>query len=133
VVLSAFPLTPNGKVDRKALPAPAKAGLAHSTYEPPLGQIETTLAQIWSELLRVERVGRNDNFFELGGHSLVATRLISKVRSEWDIEIPLTTVFAKARLAEFSEAIVDSQLSQFDAADIELLVAQQRDLASPGA
>jgi amino acid adenylation domain-containing protein len=129
VVLSALPLTPNGKIDRKALPALADADRAQSPYEPPQGQIETTLAQIWSELLRVERVGRHDHFFERGGHSLLATQLLSRVRSEWDIDIPLVTVFSNARLEEFSAAIVDCQLSQFDPEDLERIVAQQKDRA----
>ncbi|WKB55581.1 non-ribosomal peptide synthetase [Eleftheria terrae] len=126
VVLPALPLTPNGKVDRKALPAPADTGLARSAHEPPQGDTETTLAQIWSELLRVQRVGRNDHFFELGGHSLLATQLISRVRSEWDIEISLATLFSKARLSEFSDAIVDYQLAQFDADALQSIVAQQK-------
>jgi amino acid adenylation domain-containing protein len=129
VVLSALPLTPNGKIDRKALPAPAHAGLSQSAYEPPQGEIETVLAQIWGDLLGVERIGRQDHFFELGGHSLLATRLISRVRSEWDIEISLMTVFSKARLSEFSEAIIDSQLSELSEADIARLVAEERGLA----
>jgi amino acid adenylation domain-containing protein len=128
VVLHALPLTPNGKIDRKALPLPINTGLMQSAYEPPEGRTEIMLAQIWSELLDVERIGRQDHFFELGGHSLLATRLISKVRSEWDIEISLMTVFSNPRLSEFSEAIVDCQLAEFDADDIESIIDQQRDL-----
>ncbi|MGO1000205.1 non-ribosomal peptide synthase/polyketide synthase [Lysobacter sp. CA196] len=126
VVLHALPVTPNGKVDRKALPLPLGAGLAPSAFEAPEGEIETELAQIWSELLGIERIGRQDHFFELGGHSLLATRLISRVRSQWEIDIPLLTVFSNARLTEFAEAIVDHQLAQFDADDLELIAAQQR-------
>ncbi|MER8951102.1 phosphopantetheine-binding protein, partial [Mesorhizobium sp. M0809] len=70
VQLAALPLTANGKLDRKGLPAPDDDAYARAAYEAPQGEIETTLAQIWAELLRVERVGRHDNFFELGGHSL---------------------------------------------------------------
>jgi amino acid adenylation domain-containing protein len=128
VVLHALPVTPNGKIDRKALPLPMTTGLAQSAYEPPEGRTEIMLAQIWSELLGVERIGRQDHFFELGGHSLLATRLISRVRSEWDIEISLMTVFSNARLAEFSDAIVDCQLAQFDADLIDSIVAQQQGL-----
>jgi amino acid adenylation domain-containing protein len=131
VVLEAFPLTPNGKIDRNALPAPVNAG--QGTYEVPEGETETTLARIWSELLHVERVGRQDHFFELGGHSLLATRLISRVRSEWDIEIPLVTLFSKARLAEFSAAVVDCQLAQFDADELHRIVTQQQVPAGQGA
>ncbi|WP_190285780.1 non-ribosomal peptide synthetase [Montanilutibacter psychrotolerans] len=128
VVLHTLPVTPNGKIDRKALPLPMTAGLIQNAYEAPEGETETALAQIWSELLGIERIGRQEHFFELGGHSLLATRLISRVRSEWDIEISLVTVFSNPRLSEFSEAIVDCQLSQFDADDIESIVAQHRGL-----
>ncbi|MCG1019978.1 amino acid adenylation domain-containing protein, partial [Mycetohabitans sp. B4] len=79
VRLDAFPLTPNGKLDRRALPAPDDAALAHQAYEAPQGELETTLAEIWAELLGVERVGRHDSFFALGGHSLLAVRLMNRV------------------------------------------------------
>ncbi|WP_157083614.1 non-ribosomal peptide synthetase, partial [Bradyrhizobium manausense] len=78
VRLAALPLTVNGKVDRNALAAPDDEAYAHRAYEPPQGEIETTLAQIWAELLGVERIGRHDNFFELGGHSLLAVQLLSR-------------------------------------------------------
>ncbi|MGG5292458.1 hypothetical protein, partial [Pseudomonas shirazensis] len=67
--LEALPLSPNGKLDRKALPIPDTEALHNRVYEAPEGETETLLAAIWSELLGVERVGRHDNFFELGGHS----------------------------------------------------------------
>jgi len=80
VQLDALPLTPNGKLDRKALPAPDGAALISREYEAPQGETETVLAQLWAELLKVERVGRHDNFFELGGHSLLAVTLIERMR-----------------------------------------------------
>src|SRR4029450_2949331 len=76
VVLDALPLTQNGKLDRKALPTPDASALATTAYEPPQGPVEQTLADIWAELLEVDRVGRHDNFFALGGHSLLAVRLL---------------------------------------------------------
>ncbi|MER8563791.1 vitamin B12 dependent-methionine synthase activation domain-containing protein, partial [Mesorhizobium sp. M1204] len=78
VRLSVLPLTANGKLDRKALPSPADDAYARAAYEAPRGEIETALAQIWAELLGVERVGRHDNFFELGGHSLLAVQVLSR-------------------------------------------------------
>ncbi|MBB4189177.1 amino acid adenylation domain-containing protein [Sinorhizobium terangae] len=78
VRLAALPLTPNGKLDRKALPAPEDDAYARRSYEAPQGAVETALAEIWAELLGIERIGRNDNFFELGGHSLLAVQLLSR-------------------------------------------------------
>ncbi|MDA9489392.1 non-ribosomal peptide synthetase, partial [Bradyrhizobium sp. CCBAU 11361] len=72
VPIAALPLTVNGKLDRKALPAPADEAYALAAYEAPRGEVETMLAGIWAELLGLERVGRHDHFFELGGHSLLA-------------------------------------------------------------
>ncbi|WP_157375981.1 AMP-binding enzyme, partial [Burkholderia ubonensis] len=71
VCLEQLPLTPNGKLDRKALPAPDLDALHTRRYEPPVGEVEHALADIWAQLLNVERVGRHDNFFDLGGHSLL--------------------------------------------------------------
>ena len=94
VALESMPLTVNGKVDRKALPAPDNSAYVTRTYEAPQGEVEQTLARIWSELLKVERVGRHDNFFELGGHSLLGVRLLSRVRAELQVELSLSAVFA---------------------------------------
>ncbi|MER9852331.1 amino acid adenylation domain-containing protein, partial [Mesorhizobium sp. M0106] len=80
VRLAALPLTANGKLDRKALPVPDDDAYARAAYEAPQGEIETALAQIWTELLGVERVGRHDHFFELGGHSLLAVQLMERLR-----------------------------------------------------
>ena len=79
-MLDALPLTPNGKLDRKALPDTESDGYARRGYEAPVGETEVTLAELWSEVLGVERVGRRDHFFELGGHSLLAVRLIEPMR-----------------------------------------------------
>src|SRR4029077_14102074 len=70
VQLESLPLTANGKLDRKALPSPEGGAAGVRGYEAPVGEIETALAAIWAELLKVKRVGRHDNFFALGGHSL---------------------------------------------------------------
>ena len=80
VRLAAMPVSANGKLDRKALPAPDGEAVAQQAYEAPEGAIEERLAAIWAELLAVERVGRRDNFFELGGHSLLAVQLIERMR-----------------------------------------------------
>src|SRR4029077_5258679 len=80
VRLESMPLTPNGKLDRNALPVPEGEAYITRGYEAPIGEIETQLAEIWAEVLKVERVGRHDNFFELGGHSLLAITLIERMR-----------------------------------------------------
>ncbi len=80
VCLEAFPLTPNGKLDRRALPVPDEAAFAHRIYAVPQGDTEIALAAIWRELLGVEQVSRHDSFFALGGHSLLAVRMVERLR-----------------------------------------------------
>ncbi|MFV3406513.1 amino acid adenylation domain-containing protein [Pseudomonas sp. NY15463] len=109
VALPAFPLTANGKLDRRALPAPDRTALFERGYEAPQGELERTLAQIWSELLQVERVGRRDHFFELGGHSLLAMRLVSQVRLRLGAELPLNALFAHAELAALADYLTSAQ------------------------
>jgi hypothetical protein len=83
VALDAVPLTPNGKVDRAALPDPFKgAAMASATYEPPAPGMEQLLARIWADVLKIERIGAQDNFFELGGHSLLSLRVAAAVEKE---------------------------------------------------
>ncbi|WP_213781870.1 phosphopantetheine-binding protein, partial [Caballeronia sp. dw_276] len=88
VMLDALPLTSNGKLDRRALPAPDR-DVDASAYVEPRGETEQALAAIWAEVLGRERVGARDDFFGLGGHSLLATQVIARLRSELDIELPL--------------------------------------------
>src|SRR5262245_46798804 len=92
VVLEALPLTPNGKLDRKALPAPEGAAYGQREYQAPRGPVETALAQIWAELLQVERVSRHDHFFELGGHSLLVTRMVDRARRH-GLSVDIRTIF----------------------------------------
>ncbi|HEY2738311.1 MAG TPA: amino acid adenylation domain-containing protein, partial [Thermoanaerobaculia bacterium] len=101
VRLAALPLTPNGKVDRNALPAPdgQSAGTIHAAPRTPTEEI---VAGIWAELLGVERVGVDDSFFALGGHSLQGTRVMSRLRSAFGIEVPLRTLFEAPVLADFA-------------------------------
>ncbi|HEU4885442.1 MAG TPA: amino acid adenylation domain-containing protein, partial [Longimicrobium sp.] len=104
VVLEALPLTANGKLDRKALPAPEGDAYARGSYEAPLGEIEAALAGIWAEVLGVERVGRRDNFFELGGHSLLAIKLIGRMRQA-GLHTEVRALFTTPVLAELALAV----------------------------
>ena len=99
VPLEALPLSPNGKLDRKALPAPEmRLALASPrVYEPPQNETETRLAEIWQEILQVEAIGRNDDFFALGGHSLLAARVVARIRQQWACEFALRTLFLKLK------------------------------------
>ncbi|MFA8408516.1 amino acid adenylation domain-containing protein [Burkholderia pseudomallei] len=105
VRLDAWPLTPNGKLDRRALPAPADDAYARAEYEAPQGAREEALAAIWRELLHVERVSRHDNFFELGGHSLLAVQLVSRLRQALSVEVALGTVFDAPVLSALAERL----------------------------
>ncbi|WP_408953367.1 amino acid adenylation domain-containing protein [Lysobacter sp. Hz 25] len=105
VTLAALPLTPNGKLDRKALPAPGDDAVIRREFEAPQGEVETALAQIWCELLGLERVGRHDQFFELGGHSLLALQLVTRLRSTLGLEFALREVFAQPSLEGMARAL----------------------------
>ncbi|MBX8615752.1 amino acid adenylation domain-containing protein [Pseudomonas cichorii] len=105
VRLDAWPLTANGKVDRRALPVPDRDALFTGEYQAPEGELEIALAQIWSELLQVERVGRHDRFFELGGHSLLAMRMVSQVRHRLSLELSLGDLFADSALAAVAQCL----------------------------
>jgi amino acid adenylation domain-containing protein len=104
VSLETLPLTPNGKLDRKALPAPEGDAYARRSYEAPLGEVETALAGIWSEVLGLERVGRWDHFFELGGHSLLAIRVIERMRRV-GLYADVGALFTTPVLAELALAV----------------------------
>jgi len=101
--LQALPLSPNGKLDRKALPEPD--ALPERPFEAAEGPTETLMAALWCELLEVERVGRHDNFFELGGHSLLAVTLTSRLR-EAGLEADVRALFDQPTLAGYA-AITD--------------------------
>ncbi|WP_122711247.1 non-ribosomal peptide synthetase, partial [Pseudomonas viridiflava] len=118
VRLDAWPLTANGKVDRRALPVPDREALPGRDYEAPQGALETAVAEIWSSLLHVERVGRHDHFFELGGHSLLAVNLIAQMRRQ-GLDADIRTLFAQPTLAALAAAIGNSQQTQVPANLIE--------------
>jgi amino acid adenylation domain-containing protein len=104
VALPAMPLTPSGKVDRRALAhLRSSDGRAHQGGEAPRTPVEQQLAHLWAELLGLEQVGREDNFFALGGHSLLAVSLMSRVHQQWGRELPLYALFAGPTVAQLAE------------------------------
>jgi acyl carrier protein len=105
VILERFPLTGNGKLDRRALPAPELGAYATSQYEVPEGKVEEALADIWQRLLRVERVGRKDNFFALGGHSLQGMQLIAQIEQKLVVGLPPTAVFQYPTVQQMASAV----------------------------
>jgi acyl-CoA synthetase (AMP-forming)/AMP-acid ligase II/acyl carrier protein len=117
--LSSIPLTPNGKVDRQALPKPQAAGASEQGYVAPRTEAEQEIAAVWQAVLNCERVGVNDDFFELGGHSLLATQVISRINKLFNIQLPLRRFFEAKTIEALAEVI-----------DISLLNAQ--DLQKPG-
>jgi amino acid adenylation domain-containing protein len=105
-----WPLTPNGKLDRKALPAPPRPGTDPARERvAPRDVIEEMLATIWAELLGVEHPGVEDSFFELGGHSLLATQLLSRLRQTFQVEMPLRLLFQSPTIATLSRLLVEHE------------------------
>ncbi|WP_340615913.1 amino acid adenylation domain-containing protein [Xenorhabdus entomophaga] len=104
VMLDAFPMSANGKLDRKALPIPDSAAIVSREYEAPQGEIEQKLASVWQSLLNLEQVGRQDNFFELGGHSLLVVNLIEQLRQQ-SLSLDVSAVFSAPTLASMSALI----------------------------
>jgi hypothetical protein len=105
VALNSLPLTANGKLDRRALPAPELSSYLTRDYEPPQGEVEEALAEIWRKLLRLDRVGRNDNFFELGGNSLVATRVATHLNYRLGLEFPVRAIFENPVFTEMASFV----------------------------
>ena len=104
VHLDQLPLTPNGKLDRRALPAPESDAYVTHGYQPPQGEMETRLAAIWAEVLKLDRVGRNDNFFELGGHSLLAISLVERMRRQ-GFQVDVRALFSTSTLAQLAATV----------------------------
>ena len=135
VRLESMPLTPNGKVDKKALPEPEGNFELINEYVAPETEIEKKLTSIWQELLGVEKIGIQDNFFELGGHSILVTQVISKIRTEFNNELPLNTLFESTTIQTLSKRINADRLNEghlkpipaiIRKGDIPLSFAQER-------
>ncbi|PYT11829.1 MAG: non-ribosomal peptide synthetase, partial [Acidobacteria bacterium] len=124
VVLAALPRTPNGKLDRRALPAPGPSKLtADEAHVAPLTPEEKKLARLWGHVLKTDRVGLNDNFFEAGGHSLLATQLMSRLREAFKIDLSLRALFDAPTVAGLLRAIDSARAVSGEQAVQELRTA----------
>ena len=123
VVLKEMPLTPNGKIDRKMLPAPEFERSAQDNV-PPRTPFERALTDIWMDLLEIQNVGIHDDFFERGGHSLVATRLVSQIRDRFDVEVPIRAIFEKRTIERLALYIAELQANAAAPDEVEKLLAE---------
>ncbi len=124
VPLRELPLTPGGKVDRRALPLPDTGMHAQVAYVPPRTPVERELARMWQEVLQVERVGIFDNFFTLGGHSLLATQLLARVRIAFQVDLPLRLLFEQPTIAGLSQALAQHQAARTEQERIDALLVE---------
>ncbi|HJP95209.1 MAG TPA: amino acid adenylation domain-containing protein [Pyrinomonadaceae bacterium] len=114
VMLTTFPLTTSGKIDRLALPAPERNLETEEGYIAPRGALEQVLATIFAEVLKLERIGVRDNFFDLGGHSLSATQIVSRVREAFRMELPVRKIFEQPTVEGLAQALLEEYGEQID-------------------
>jgi amino acid adenylation domain-containing protein len=119
VRLDALPFTSNGKLNQHALPPPNQSAVLTRNYEAPQDEMEITIAQIWQELLSLDRIGRNDHFFELGGHSLLATQVVQRIHQKCHVNVALRVLFEKPLLHAFAEAVLSMQFEIFFGKDMK--------------
>jgi amino acid adenylation domain-containing protein len=130
VFLDSFPLTPNGKVNRKALPAPdEKRPELQVSYVAPRNPVEEVLAGICAEVLKVEKVGIHDNFFEVGGHSLLATQVMARVRGAFQVDVPLRVLFEKPTIGELATTIAGQRVVELDGEEFSSTLAELESLS----
>ncbi|WP_292877327.1 non-ribosomal peptide synthetase/type I polyketide synthase [Nostoc sp. NMS1] len=130
VQLDVLPLTPNGKINRWALPTPDPSQIClENNFVAPRTPTEEILADIWAEVLELEKVGIHDDFFEMGGHSLLATQLISRLREAFSIELPLRYLFESPTIAELAELLTAQQIEQAETNMLEQLLTEIDELS----
>ncbi|QDL09669.1 non-ribosomal peptide synthetase [Brasilonema octagenarum UFV-E1] len=130
VFLEEFPLTPNGKINRRALPAPdASQRNLEVDFVAPRTPTEQELATIWAEVLKLKQVGIHDNFFELGGHSLLATQVISRLREAFCLDFPLRYLFENPTIAELAQKIIEEQIEQAENDDLTRILGEVEQLS----
>ncbi len=120
IFLEAYPLTPNNKIDRQALPAPAREQfIQQNQFVPPGSPFEEVLAEVWQEVLNISPIGVHDNFFNLGGHSLLATLVVSRIRDRFEITLPVRHLFEAPTIAQLAGRVEHILLAEIDALDEE--------------
>jgi len=129
VVLEQMPLGPNGKVDKHALPPPQESDTHNEVYIAPSTQTQKVLCTLWEEILSLENVGIQDNFFLLGGHSLLATRLISSIREQFQVELPLRKLFEFPTISELATEIEELSSKAVNSAIIDRFSANESALS----
>jgi acyl-coenzyme A synthetase/AMP-(fatty) acid ligase/acyl carrier protein len=130
VLLDQFPMTPNGKLDRKALPAPDQSRPElEDRYVAPRDEIEESVTNIFASVLKLERVGIQDNFFELGGHSLLATQVISRLYQQFNIDLPLHALFGDPTPEGLAALIMKKKVDQVDDDELAALLSQLENLS----
>jgi acyl-coenzyme A synthetase/AMP-(fatty) acid ligase/acyl carrier protein len=129
IFLDALPLTPSGKVDRRALPAPdhSRPELGRR-YVAPRTALEEVLAECWSEVLNLEPIGIYDNFFELGGHSLLATQLVTRLREDFQIDLPLRSLFEAPTVAALAERM-EAETLPWDLESVAVTLKELKELS----
>jgi amino acid adenylation domain-containing protein len=105
ILMEEFPMTSNGKLDKKSLPNPTSDSTSRTKYVPPRNNIDRQIIEIWRDVLEQEKIGIQDNFFDLGGHSLKATRVISKIQVQFDVKIDLKNLFASPVVESLSDYV----------------------------
>jgi acyl-coenzyme A synthetase/AMP-(fatty) acid ligase/acyl carrier protein len=133
VELETLPLTPSGKVDRRALPEPeAGARLGRRDVTPPRTPVEELVANIWAEVLKRPQVGIEENFFELGGHSLLAMQVMSRIRKAFEVNLPLRLLFESPTVAGLTTALLGRMLEEPEWIDLKKGITKPRGSLSSG-
>lgn len=122
IMIDSLPLSANGKLNRKALPAPDLEGLLDTEFIAPRNDTEIAIAAIWQEVLQQERVGVLDNFFEIGGHSLLATQVMSRIKEQLEVDLELKLIFEHPTVEGLAMQVLEAELSSLDEDDMDNLM-----------
>jgi acyl-CoA synthetase (AMP-forming)/AMP-acid ligase II/acyl carrier protein len=130
-----MPLTVNGKVDKKELAQMGQGGshVGKRRYEKPTNSVEKKIADVWGKALGLEKVGINENFFELGGHSLMATQVVSRLRTEFSVDLPLISIFEKPTVRQLAWLVIETQLAVMDSDELNGILAEVDGMTDDGA